>query len=408
MKPAKAKKPAPARKRQHPRPRQPLPQRKRPHRKSQNPEPSLPAILFEGDRPGLSAEGPGQRLAPPSGAPGDNPTAPAALPQAYGTRQVLVTARDPHWLYVHWDLTLDQLRQYNALSLHKHLVLRIAKAGANEPAGEVHVHPESRHWFVHVAEAGARYTVELGYHDRAKAWIRIALSAPTTTPPNVVSDDTSAKFATIPADVTLSRLQELVRTGAGSQPSLAYALEALRRAGHPELPAVPDPAKPWTPEQEHALAAVLLGKDPGRGAVSSLDIAELVRQGLPENISSLLMALAAPAGISSPSSPHGGAPAGSAGFWFNLNVELTIYGATEPNASVTIGGRPVKLRPDGSFSHRFALPDGQYELPVTAVSADATEARHADLKLSRATDYVGDVGQQPQDPALHPPPTDAG
>ncbi len=72
-------------------------------------------------------------------------------------------------------------------------------------------------------------------------------------------------------------------------------------------------------------------------------------------------------------------------------------------ASVTIGGRPVKLRPDGSFSYRFALPDGQYELPVTAVSHDGTEARHADLKFSRATEYVGDVGQHPQDPALKTP-----
>src|SRR5688572_31722682 len=33
-------------------------------------------------------------------------------------------------------------------------------------------------------------------------------------------------------------------------------------------------------------------------------------------------------------------------------------------ATVTIGGRPIRLRPDGSFSYRFSLPDGEYELPI--------------------------------------------
>ena len=70
---------------------------------------------------------------------------------------------------------------------------------------------------------------------------------------------------------------------------------------------------------------------------------------------------------------------------------------------VTIGGKPVALRPDGSFSFRFALPDGQYELPIVAVSADDTDGRAADLKFTRATEFVGDVGAQPQDPALKPP-----
>ena len=46
------------------------------------------------------------------------------------------------------------------------------------------------------------------------------------------------------------------------------------------------------------------------------------------------------------------------GFWFNVNAELIIYGATEPTARVTLGGHEIKLRPDGTFSYRFSLPDG--------------------------------------------------
>jgi hypothetical protein len=82
---------------------------------------------------------------------------------------------------------------------------------------------------------------------------------------------------------------------------------------------------------------------------------------------------------------------------------LIVYGATEPDAAVTIGGRQVRLRRDGSFSLRFALPDGQYELPVAAHSADGVETRQAALQFSRASQYQGIVTAHPQDEKLQPP-----
>ena len=91
------------------------------------------------------------------------------------------------------------------------------------------------------------------------------------------------------------------------------------------------------------------------------------------------------------------------GFWFNVNAELIIYGATEADATVTIGGRKIQLRPDGTFSYRFSLPDGQYALPAVATSADGTDSRSAALKFSRDTQYRGDVKAHPQDPALKIP-----
>ena len=70
---------------------------------------------------------------------------------------------------------------------------------------------------------------------------------------------------------------------------------------------------------------------------------------------------------------------------------------------MTIAGRKIRLRPDGTFSYRFSLPDGQYELPAVATSADGTDSRSAELKFSRATQYRGEVQAHPQDPALKPP-----
>lgn len=379
---------------------------KAPPKTARTPDGDLPAVLFEGDRPASQPTGPGERFALRSTVPRAEFIEEGELPDAYGTRQVLVTPRDPHWLYVHWDLTREQLRECNAQSIHKHLVLRISRPDEEDDfAGEVHVHPESRHWFVHVAEAGVKYAVELGYYGRNQGWTKISTSAPILAPPDVISGETSVQFATIPTQVALSRLVDIVKSAVGSNLSLAHAIEEIRLAGHPELPAVGDreAVRHWTPEQERALAEIISMCQFGKVVVGSMDITELVRRELQQDYSSVLAALSGPGGISSVSSPHGGAPAGPGGFWFNVNAELIVYGATEPGASVTIGGHKVSLRPDGSFSFRFALPDGEYELPATAVSADGTEARHAALQFSRATQTVGDVGQHPQDPALRTP-----
>jgi hypothetical protein len=130
----------------------------------------------------------------------------------------------------------------------------------------------------------------------------------------------------------------------------------------------------------------------------------LVRRGLEQGIGSLgVSELGVSGEVTSLSSPFGGEEAGEKGFWFNVNAELIIYGATQPGATVTIGGKKIELRPDGSFSYRFKLPDGEYDLPVVAISADEAEQRAAALKFTRSTELRGDVGTHPQDPALGTP-----
>lgn len=73
------------------------------------------------------------------------------------------------------------------------------------------------------------------------------------------------------------------------------------------------------------------------------------------------------------------------GFFFWLNCELIVYGGTAPDAKVTMMGREIALRPDGTFSARFALPDGIHDIPVTAESADKVEKREISPTVSRAT-----------------------
>jgi len=72
-------------------------------------------------------------------------------------------------------------------------------------------------------------------------------------------------------------------------------------------------------------------------------------------------------------------------FWFQLDAELIVYGATEPNARVTLQGEPVKLRSDGTFTMRFSLPDSRQIIPAVAASADGVEERTIVLAVERNT-----------------------
>ena len=363
----------------------------------------VPPILLEGDPP----------APPPVGGPGEKfslgPTPPAPhfeaaeteLPEAYGTKKLSLTARDPHWLYAQWDLTREQQARLNLKSADGHLVLRIyADKLEGDPLYEIHVHPESRHWFAHVERAGDSYVAALGYYTTVGRWTRVAVSAATVTPPDAVAPEAGEDFATIPFEFPFARLMEIVKTAVCENVPLAKAVEELRRGGHPELPrAASAPVATWTPQQEQALAKIVSIDEVRRVWMGSLEITELIRRKLAHEISSFGVSSF---GVSSLSSPFGGAEQAK-GFWFNINAELIIYGATEPGAKVTLGGHEIKLRPDGSFSYRFALPDGKYDLPAVAVAADGTDARAANLKFSRETEYLGDVGAHPQDPALKPP-----
>lgn len=375
----------------------------------------VPSILLEGDAPAsVASSGPGEKFSLGSTPPAQIFSG-GELPESYGTKKLFLTARDPHWLYAHWDLTAKQQHELNSLSTDGHLILRIF-AGKIEghPAYEIHVHPESRHWFAHVERAGNSYAAELGYYSALGKWTRVASSSGTVTPPDAVSTEHDAQFATIPFEFPFAKLMQIIEDAVRDNLPLAQAIEELRRAGHPDLPrfahsiqtalGAPPPSRVWTREQESALAKIISIDDMRRVWMGSLEITELIRRRLAHDVSSPSTAFGNSSfGLSSPTSPFGGAADKSKGFWFNVNAELIIYGATEPGAKVTLGGHEIKLRSDGTFSFRFALPDGKYDLPAVAISADGTDGRAAELKFSRSTEYLGDVGAHPQDPSLKPP-----
>lgn len=405
----------------------------------------IPALLLEGDHaPGVQPGGPGARYAlgvtaPSAAIPADEPD----LPAFYGTKKIWLVPRDPQWLYAHWDFDEAQQREYNQLARDGHLVLRIYDETAPaEAVTEIHVHPESRSWFAHVGKGGSRYFAVLGFRDRTGEWNEITRSGPVGTPPDSLSAETEAEFTILPyatepprpAELvtalpasptapstppgpppvaTLAEVIEVVREYIAGEPALTGAIEEARTTAPSTPPLLELPPREefvhWTPQQQQALAEVI-SMDAVRRvwAGSHPSSAALAEGSAEQRQKDLASAAAIPAletggpGAGAISSPVGKPPK-KRSFWFNINAELIIYGATEPNASVAIGDRPIRLRKDGTFSYRFALPDGLYGLPVSATSADRVETRHASLRFMRETEYGGEVDAHPQDGALKPP-----
>ena len=390
----------------------------------------IPPILFEGDE---TAPAPPTKSGPKFAlelAPVACRKEPeeAVLPESYGTGRLWLAARDPHCLYASWDLTSEQQSRYNAVALGQHLVIRIhLDMPLDRGILEVQLRPDSQHWFINVPLAGRRYVAELGYYQADQQWESVAVSEPISTPPEGLAREKTVRFATLraqnlappqpmlaPSAPRTAEAPQETQPGPASNTSEPITAPATS-VGLPEpyslasafvqgvLPELLEPwlatISEWTPAQEAALARLLDWRSVQIESPTSGEMIELppssMDLGAPIGLSSLQETLSSPAGGEIPRQEH---------FWFSVNAELVIYGATDPNARVTIGGRPIQLRPDGTFSYRFALPDGHYELPIAATSAQG-DLRKADLEFFRNTNYQGDVQAHAQDPGLKKPET---
>jgi hypothetical protein len=65
------------------------------------------------------------------------------------------------------------------------------------------------------------------------------------------------------------------------------------------------------------------------------------------------------------------------GFWYRIDTDLVIHGATEPRATVIVQGQPVPVRKDGSFSLRLAMPTGTQTIEIQVTSPNGQVTRTA-------------------------------
>jgi hypothetical protein len=318
------------------------------------------------------------------------------LPDSYGTGRLFLTARDPHWLYAYWDLSWQQMADSRGQASDGRLLLRVFEKNHADPIQVLTLGHDSRNWYVPVNKAATSYHAELGYWRHDGHFHVISHSRETTTPPDAVSPDTTARFVTIPIDISFHDLFNIIRGHMRAGEALADALHRLQLAGFRFPFKLGLELGPWTAEQSAELEKILGGDLFRRIQMGSFEISEWLRRRMQEELSSGMFSAFSPSGSSWSAAPQ-------KGFWFAVNAELIIYGATEPDATVTVDGKPIKLRSDGTFSFHYSFPDGQYKLPVVAVSKAGDDKREVQLTFERQSRTKGDVGTVKQPAHLKSP-----
>ena len=335
------------------------------------------------------------------------------LPTSYQEDRLFLAARDPRWLYSYWDFDWSRYPGDAMLGGMTQFFLRTSTVeGEDEAVFEIQ--PEARNWYVPVARPGTTYVADIGFFERDGTWHSIVRSGSATTPPDGEAREAGAEFATVPAHLSYERLLEMVRAQMADGESLIAAL--ARIAGEGRIEFRPGAAPTWTGEQKRLLAALLGEELTARLGLGSAEIDQLIRKTLAEKLHSEAgggltgryaeMLAPGPAslfsGIGASWSAQPFSVKRERGFFLHVNAEIVFYGGTDPDATVWIDGREIRLSPDGTFRYHFTLPDGDFAIPIIARSPDGVEERTATLSFVRGTARTGEVGATAQPAELSP------
>ncbi len=259
-----------------------------------------------------------------------------ALAKAPGKDRVVLLVRDPYWLQACWDVTRQCVQRASAaMAEHWHTAVPILRlfhvdtgattSTAEQVVRDIPVHGGVKNWYIEIKESPKSYRVDLGYRAENGRFFVLARS-------NVVMPP---------------------------QPGSSDAID-----------------ENWTDiaenyEKIYALSGGYLPSSAGG------DLQQLFEERLRRP-------------MGSPLTTQFGAGADQVlrrdhDFSFQVDAEMIIYGATKPDAHVTLAGEPVRLRQDGTFTVRMAMANRRQVLPVVASSRDGVEQRTVVIAVERNT-----------------------
>jgi hypothetical protein len=353
---------------------------------------TLPAILFTDDpSPRVEVAGRIESVGVLDSAPvaGEitpvNPVVPAGSIGLWETGaekslpdEVWIQTRDPQTVVVHW--TADEAGRETAESRlgRGRWWVRIRGESSDGPVlDERPADAVEGSAILELNRAGREHVAELGYDSVRMGWHAVAVSEAI---PSVAHRPS--------ASPTLAPLAVSLATGETSGPELMDGPDA----GAETVPSAVAWAWAWwsggnTGGSGDWVEGSTSPASPDRAASRAMDL------------SGVEAGAAGPEGVPTSMEWTRADAVPGRDFWLRVNAEVIVHGSTERDARVTVGGRRVVLRSDGSFSFRFALPNGEFRIPVTALSRDGTDGRSAAIGLSRTTETAGGVGEHPMTPA---------
>ncbi|MFO0817643.1 MAG: DUF4912 domain-containing protein [Pirellulales bacterium] len=250
--------------------------------------------------------------------------------------RVVLIVRDPYWLQATWEVTRQSvLRAQAAMAEQWHTarpilrLLEIESSGTTSSAErvlrEIPIHGGVHNWYIDVIDPPKGYRVELGYLGANGKFFVITRSNTVTTPRPGSADSIDENWS----DVEQNFERIFAQSGGYSEETSSHELqeaieEKLQRPIGPPISS--------------------------RFGVGAERILRRRRD-----------------------------------FQFDVDAEMVVHGQTKPDAHVTLSGEPVKLRDDGSFAVRMALPDKRQVIPVVASSRDGGEQRTIVIAVERNT-----------------------
>ncbi len=258
------------------------------------------------------------------------------FPAGYGDNKIVLLVRDPWWIFAYWEVSKDKEdevarkisdskdeREKSILRVYDVTGVNFNGHNANSYF-DIELKDLVSSWYINVSSPDRSWVVDIGVLTKKSNFYTLARSNAVHTPRFGMSDSLDSEW--------------------------------------------------MIPEDEYwKMFGLSGGFGVGKG---SLEVREMVAKRLEEQISS---------GALSSSASFYRKPAGKK-FWLVVNTELIVYGATEPDAKVTVQGKAITLNSDGTFSLRFALPDGEQVIPVEAASNDDTDHRKITPIVTRKTE----------------------
>ena len=262
--------------------------------------------------------------------------------------RIVLMVRDPYWLHAHWELTrgcVDRARAALAEMWHTAKpILRLYDVDAGTTtntseriAQDIEIHGGVQNWYISVAEPPKSYVLEIGYLASDNRFHRVARSNVVTTPRPGTNAGADQNWDDVAANC--QRIYAL--SGGYTSQSDGGELQELfeerlkRPMGTPMTTAY------------GAGAAQFLGRE------NDFDL--------------------------------------------QVDAEMILHGVTKPNAHLMLGGEPIQVNPDGTFSVRLELGNQRQVIPVVAESLDGVQQRTIVVAVERNTKVMEPVTRDPNE-----------
>jgi len=281
---------------------------------------------------------------------------PPTIPTTVDEKTNLVfLPRDPDWAYVFWQISETDREKAKSLGANK-LCLRLYDVTGVKDGDfnqgtlrEIAVDSYSTEWYLPIPVPDRDYKVELGYRYGFK-WMSLAFSSAGHVPNSQPSEQILDKFVPFnlesSSETNLAIINSDVSDNNGLHERLYQAATTYSkrsRIGSEEFM-----------ENTKSYQASPFQNDSGAGVWSS---------GLNDS----------GAGISKRS------------FWLVADAELIVYGATDPTATLTIGGERIPLASDGTFRLQVPFRDGSQNYEIKATDSTGQQDRFITMRFDRNT-----------------------